>query len=218
MEIENVALTVRALARSRVTAVIEVSQSGFAGRHTNVTVRDGDKLLATRELALGADGATVSVDMTFDLPDAGPRSLRFEVAPLPGEGNTHNNELTRLVNVEAGPRRILYVEGEPRWEFKFIHRAEEDDAAVQLVSMLRTTEKQDLRQGVKDALELADGFPTKPEDLFGYDGLIIGSVDAGYFSAAQQALMRAFVDRRGGGMLMLGGRQSLSTVSGADRN
>ncbi len=102
------------------------------------------------------------------------------------------------------------MEGEPRWEYKFIRRAEEDDTAVQLVSMLRTTENKIYRQGVKDALELAQGFPTKPEDLFGFDGLIIGSVDAGYFTAAQQALMREFVDRRGGGLLLLGGRQSLA--------
>jgi len=210
VEIENVALTARALAHSRVTAVVEVAQSGFAGRHTTVTVRDGTKLLATRELVLGHDGATVSTDLTFDLPDAGPRVLRFQVAALPDEGNVRNNELRRLVNVEAGPRRILYVEGEPRWEYKFVRRAEEDDTAVQLVSMLRTTENKIYRQGVKDPLELAQGFPSKPEDLFAYDGIIMGSVDAGYFPPAQQALMREFVDRRGGGLLFLGGRQSLA--------
>jgi uncharacterized membrane protein len=210
VEIENVALAARALAHSRVTAIVEASQFGFAARRTNVTVRDGEKLLATRELTLGADGATVSTDLTFDLPDAGPRVLRFQVAPLPGEGNVRNNEMSRLINVEAGPRRILYVEGEPRWEYKFIRRAEEDDTAVQLASMLRTSENKIYRQGIKDPLELAQGFPTKPEELFGYDGLIIGSVDAGYFSAAQQTLMREFVDRRGGGLLLLGGRQSLS--------
>ncbi len=59
VEIESVALTARALAHSRVTAVVEVVQSGFASRHASVTVRDADKLLATRELVLGADGATV---------------------------------------------------------------------------------------------------------------------------------------------------------------
>ncbi|HTV79523.1 MAG TPA: hypothetical protein VMF03_14810 [Steroidobacteraceae bacterium] len=210
IELQNVALTARALAHSRVTAMVEVSQSGFAARHVNVTVRDAARLLATRDLVLGADGATASAELTFDLPDAGPRILRFAVSALAGETNTRNNELTRLVNVESGPRRILYVEGEPRWEYKFIRRAEDDDKAVQLVSMLRTTENKIYRQGVKDGLELADGFPTRPEDLFGYDGIIMGSVDAGYFNAAQQALMREFVDRRGGGLLFLGGRQALA--------
>jgi len=40
--------------------------------------------------------------------------------------------------------------------------------------------------------------------------LIIGSVEAGYFTPAQQELIREFVDRRGGGLLLLGGQFSLA--------
>ena len=49
----------------------------------------------------------------------------------------------------------------------------------------------------------------RPEDLFGYQGIIIGSVEAGYFTPLQQELLREFVDRRGGGLLFLGGRFAL---------
>jgi hypothetical protein len=38
----------------------------------------------------------------------------------------------------------------------------------------------------------------------------VGSVEAGYFTPLQQELLREFVDRRGGGLLFLGGRFSLS--------
>ena len=72
--------------------------------------------------------------------------------------------------------------------------------------MLRTTENKIYRQGIRDEKELADGFPSKAEDLFDYQGLVIGSVEAGYFTAGQQELIREFVDRRGGGLLVLGGR------------
>ena len=129
---------------------------------------------------------------------------------MPDETNRANNAVTRLVNVVNDKRRILYVEGEPRWEYKFIRRAEDDDRVVQIVSMLRTTENKIYRQGIDDPNELADGFPSKPEDLFGYQALIIGSVEAGYFTPAQQDLIREFVDRRGGGLLFLGGRFALS--------
>jgi uncharacterized membrane protein len=107
-------------------------------------------------------------------------------------------------------RRILYVEGEPRWEYKFIRRAEDDDKIVQVASMLRTTENKIYRQGISDPKELENGFPVRPEDLFSYDGIILGSVEAGYFTPLQQELLREFVDRRGGGLLFLGGRFSLS--------
>ena len=130
--------------------------------------------------------------------------------PLPGEENLANNSVTRPILVSDAKRRILYVEGEPRWEYKFIRRAEEDDPTVQLVSMLRTSENKIYRQGIRDPSELADGFPSRPEDLFGYAGIIIGSVDANYFTPLQQELLREYVDRRGGGILFLGGRYSLS--------
>ena len=69
----------------------------------------------------------------------------------------------RLVNVTSAKPRILYIEGEPRWEFKFIHRAVEDDRSLQLASMVRTTQNKIYGQGVQDAKELLDGFPSKAE-------------------------------------------------------
>src|SRR5271166_2921024 len=73
-----------------------------------------------------------------------------------------------------------------------------------------TSENKVYRQGIADPKELADGFPSRPEDLFTYQGLIIGSVEAGYFTPLQQELIREFVDRRGGGLLLLGGQFALA--------
>src|SRR5208282_4882269 len=98
----------------------------------------------------------------------------------------------------------------PRWEYKFIRRAAEDDRILRLVSMLRTSENKLYRQNVEDPKELAEGFPTRAQDLFAYQGLVIGSVEATYFTPAQRELIRQFVDRRGGGLLLLGGRFALA--------
>jgi uncharacterized membrane protein len=76
--------------------------------------------------------------------------------------------------------------------------------------MLRTSENKLYRQNVQDPKELAEGFPTRAQDLFVYQGLVIGSVQATYFTPAQRELIRQFVDRRGGGLLLLGGRYALA--------
>jgi uncharacterized membrane protein len=76
--------------------------------------------------------------------------------------------------------------------------------------MLRTTENKIYRQGIDDPKELAQGFPASTEELFAYQGLIIGSVEADYFTPAQRDLIEQFVDRRGGGLLLLGGRFALA--------
>ena len=56
--------------------------------------------------------------------------------------------------------------------------------------------------------ELVGGFPKTREELFAYRGLILGSVEAGAFTGDQLQMIADFVDRRGGGLLMLGGARS----------
>jgi uncharacterized membrane protein len=214
VELDDAVVAPRAFAESRLAAKITLHQRGYAGAKINLTVRDvsggQSKVLAARTISLGPNGNLQTETLMFDIGGAGARTLQIAAVPLPGEENTANNTLTRVVNVGSEPRRILYIEGEPRWEFKFIRQAEEDDRMVQIVSMVRTSENKIYRQGISDPKELASGFPSRPEDLFAYQGLIIGSVEAGYFTPGQQELIREFVDRRGGGLLLLGGEFALA--------
>jgi uncharacterized membrane protein len=210
IEIEDVSVAPNAIANSRMSAVFNLTQRGYASAKAKLSVHDGNKSLAEREITLAPDGRIQAEQVFFSIGAAGARSLTFSIEPLSGEENLANNALARPIFVTDAKRRILYIEGEPRWEYKFIRRAEDNDPTVQLVSMLRTSENKIYRQGISDPGELADGFPVRPEDLFGYSGIIIGSVAADYFAPLQQELLREYVDRRGGGILFLGGRSSLS--------
>ncbi|MGH9407464.1 MAG: glutamine amidotransferase [Terriglobia bacterium] len=210
VEIEDAEVEPRALAGSRLSATVRFRERDFAGRQSALHVSAGGKTMGVRAIKFRRDGDLETATVPFDAGPAGEKAFRFSIDPLPGETNSANNSLVRLVNVEGGPRRILYVEGEPRWEYKFIRRAEEDDPMVELASMLRTTENNIYRQGIENPNELAEGFPSSGDDLFRYQGLIIGSVEASYFTPAQQELIKQFVDRRGGGLLLLGGRFALA--------
>jgi uncharacterized membrane protein len=210
VEMENVSVAASAAANARVSATLSLIQHGYAGEKTKLRVHDGDKVLTEREITLSPDGRIQTESLFFPIGAAGAKNLTFSIESLPGEENLSNNAVTRPILVSDAKRKILYVEGEPRWEYKFIRRAEADDPTVQLVSMLRTSENKIYRQGISDPSELADGFPIRPENLFGYAGIIIGSVDADYFAPLQKELLREYVDRRGGGILFLGGRSSLS--------
>jgi hypothetical protein len=170
VELDDAVVAPRALADSRLAAKITLHQRGYAGAKINLTVRDVSagqgKVLASRTITLGPDGNLQTETLMFDIGGAGAKTLQIAAAPLPGEENTANNTLTRVVNVGSEPRRILYMEGEPRWEYKFIRQAEEDDRMVQIASIVRTSENKIYRQGISDPKELADGFPSRPEDLF----------------------------------------------------
>ncbi|MBZ5606518.1 MAG: VWA domain-containing protein, partial [Acidobacteriia bacterium] len=210
IEITDVQVPQRALPDSRLSALVSFHQNGYANQTAKITLKDGQKMLASKQVQLKADGTEQSEPVLFSAGAAGVKTLDVAIDLMPSEENAKNNHVTRLVNVDQRKPRILYMEGEPRWEFKFLRRAVEDDRNINLVSILRTTQNKIYRQGVKDENELKDGYPTKVEELFGFEGLIIGSSEAAYFTAGQQQLIRDFVDRRGGGLLFLGGRDALA--------
>lgn len=66
-----------------------------------------------------------------------------------------------------------------------------------------------LRFGAKES-ELDKGYPDRPEELFPYHLVIWGDIEAEFFSQAQLELTREYVRKRGGGLLLLGGRQSFT--------
>ena len=218
VEVLDSSVPPRALPESRLNAVVTFRQFGHSRDKGRLSVRDGGKILATQDITFKGDGLTQTENIVFNAGAAGPRALQFAIDPLPGESNAANNSILRLVNVSNRKARILYIEGEPRWEYKFIRRALEDDKSVEIVSMLRTTQNKIYRQGIANPHELEAGFPTTAEELFQYDGLIIGSVEATYFTPAQVDLIREFANRRGGGVLFLGGRFTLAEGGWARSN
>src|SRR6202035_3529198 len=64
--------------------------------------------------------------------------------------------------------------------------------------------------GVSREEELVDGFPKTREELFSYRAIILGSVEAASFTPEQLRMIADFVSKRGGGLLMLGGRRSFA--------
>jgi len=70
-----------------------------------------------------------------------------------------------------------------------------------------------VRLNTRDEAELRDGFPKTAEELFGYHAVILDDVEAGFFSHDQMELIQRFVAERGGGFLMLGGKESFQQGS-----
>jgi uncharacterized membrane protein len=209
IEVDGLDLPPKTLEGSRLEAQVTIRQNGFGGRHARVVLTSGGSVLASRDVVL-RDAAEQTQAVEFNAGKSGVKNVEVRIDPLPGETNSGNNRQTRVLSVDHAKRRILYVEGEPRWDYKFIRRAVEDDPAVQVISMLRTTQNKIYRQGIGNPNELAEGFPSKEEDLFKYEGLVLGSVESSFFNVSQQTAIKDFVDRRGGGLLFLGGRSSLA--------
>jgi uncharacterized membrane protein len=208
LELERLEIAASAPVGSTLSAQVGIRHQG-AGT-TRLRVYDRDTLVAAREVQLPSDASTTTLDIDLPAGDPGSHQLRFVLDSLENERNTINNSRTRVVDVPAARRSVLYVEGEPRWEYKFLRRAAERDRALRVASVVRTTPNKYYRQGVDSAADLSEGFPVTAAELFAYDAVVIGSYEAANLRPEQHRLLREFVDQRGGSVLMLAGRHGLA--------
>ena len=209
-EVERVELPRQVLVGSSFMATVLVRQRGLEGARVPLVVEDGGKVIAREEVTLGPDGTSVPFRIPVTVGDAGPRALRFHIPLQRDEHVTQNNERHALVDVRARREKILYVEGEPRYEVRFIREAVEADSNLQLVVLQRTAPDKYLRLNVDGPSELASGFPTSRAELFRYRAIVLGSIEASAFTQEQLRMLADFVSMRGGGILFLGGRSGYS--------
>jgi len=208
IEISRATAPRRALLGSVVNAELLVRASGIQGRTARIDLtEDGHPFKSTTAEINGGDG-TQLVRMSFTPTRPGVHRYTFTAQQLEGETITDNNSQELLIDVEDRHPRILYVEGEPRWEYGKIRAAMDDEKNLILISLLRSADGKYYRQGVDTPDELAGGFPKAAEDLFKYDGLVIGSVESTFFTFDQLRNIEQFVSRRGGTLLALGGSKS----------
>ncbi|MCC6774449.1 MAG: hypothetical protein IT360_24955, partial [Gemmatimonadaceae bacterium] len=184
-------------------------QRGYGGTRVPVVVEDSGRIVGTATALLPRDGEAVSVSIRVPATQVGARLLEVKVPSQAGEMITENNSRTTMVVVRDRREKILYMEGEPRFELKFLRRAVEADGNIQVVTLLRSSKDKFLRLGVDDSLELAAGFPRTREELYTYRAVVLGSVEAAFFTADQLRMLGDFVSERGGGLLVLGGRDAL---------
>ena len=188
---------------------VVVAQTGYQGQTVSLQVEDEGRIVADQDVTLPDDGEPTTVRVRFTAADAGPRLFSFRIAPEPDEMVTQNNVRYALVVVEDTREKILYFEGEPRWEVKFLRRAVADDENLQLKVLQRTAENKFMRMDV-DGVDDLLVFPTTREELFGYRALVLGSIEANHFTPDQLRMIADFVSERGGGLLMLGGQRAFA--------
>ncbi|MEX2608455.1 MAG: hypothetical protein WEA24_00805 [Gemmatimonadota bacterium] len=210
IELRRVGTPRRVLEGAAVVADLVVAHSGYGGETVEVLVEDGGVIVGREEVELPAAEEPTVVRVHFTAAAAGARRFVFRVPLQDGELVTRNNEQAAVIHVEENRKKILYFEGEPRWEVGFMRRAVADDPNLQLVVLQRTAPDKYLRMNVDSATDLLGGFPTTREELFRYRGLVLGSVEASHFTHDQLRMIADFVGLRGGGFLMLGGRRAFA--------
>ncbi|HUP89567.1 MAG TPA: hypothetical protein VM100_09460, partial [Longimicrobiales bacterium] len=213
VRLTRVSIPSSVLKDATVIADVQIEHRGMGGNDVTVEIEDAGRILARQTVQLQRGVDVTHASLSFPASERGARRLRARIAPVNGEKQLQNNERQALISVRDNREKILLVDGEPRFEDKFIRRALTGENNLQLVQLLRTAPKKYYRLDVDSAGELVNGFPTSRTELFKYRALILGSIEASFFTHDQLQMIAEFVSVRGGGLLALGGPKALAEGS-----
>jgi hypothetical protein len=154
---------------------------------------------AVKELAgerLKATAATAGYEVLGATID-----LRAVVSGLEGDREASNNEGALRFRAVTQKRKILILDGRPRWETRYLRNLFQRDEKweVNLV-MAGSTNDAGFIRGDKDGT-----FPSDEKTLESYDMVIFGEVPKSALKDEEMKWLADFVNKRGGAMLFIDG-------------
>lgn len=130
------------------------------------------------------------VNLSAELPYAGV------VDPVPD-----NNTALVVVEMISRPIRLLYIEGYPRWEYRYLKNMLVRETSISSSIMLTSADHRFIQEGNKPITRL----PETSEEWAQFDVIIIGDVPHDYLSRQQMIQLRDHMAGRGGGLIWIGG-------------
>lgn len=175
---------------------------GYVGRDIPVRLtlfdsQNRQQVIGEKMVRQPAEGSQVEVEFSYIPQVAGNFRLQVSMPPQAGELVTSNNALDAYLTVREGGLRILYLDGEKRFEQKFLRRALNASPDIELDDRVI-----DRRSRASWPIDLSKDFEQGK-----YDALILGDVDAAALGEKNLALIEQMVEE-GKGLLMIGGRAS----------
>ncbi|WP_435008823.1 hypothetical protein P12x_000071 [Tundrisphaera lichenicola] len=161
------------------------------------------------------DGSRPTATFRVPLDEVGTVPLTVSVEPAPGDARPDNDRKTVAVRVADDKARVLLVDGEARWEFRYLRNALSRDPRVTLDAIVfhqpSSTGSTDLSY---DTAWPARADPGSPDPLGRYDAILVGDVDPADLPAEVWARLDAYVAGRGGTLAILPGPRFWPSLAG----
>ena len=184
----------------RVPLRVKIESRGFAGKAVQLSFRVNEDEKESKQVTL-KNGVQFEEFMFIPEAESGTLELSFEIKLQEGEITEVNNATSHRVRILDEKIKVLYVEGMPRWEFRYLRWVLLRDPRLQ-VQFLMT--QGDPALAASSPLHIGR-FPEDPKVALQYDLIILGDVSSSYFNTAQTQLIEKLVRERGGSLLMLAG-------------
>jgi hypothetical protein len=205
--------------KDRLRGTIVVKDRMPPGRSFVVQIGHGDEVLWQEQLTtqnvplrrvefeFAVDALVEKLRTRFDAEVrhyAFPLCLQASITPLDGETETSNNQRAMRFMAITQSYKLLLIDGRARWETRYLRNLfqRDDQWDVDTILVGPGTDQAALPRG-----DGPDMFPTDEAALFDYDLIVLGEVPPGVLADHEQAWIRSFVEKRGGGIVFLDGER-----------
>jgi hypothetical protein len=185
---------------------------GMAGRSTLVKLSDEALALSSTVAHWKEDSETITVPLMLAPRVEGLHRYTVRAETCDGELNSENNEISFSVEVRRAERRVLFMENQPTWEGKFIRRALEENRSIVVDYFAQVSRSAVLGRQQTESSPSPWAVIGDFKKLAAYDCIIVGPTDSSSITERAARNLTAFVERRGGGLVILGGNDFAGSI------
>lgn len=185
-----------------VTVGVEIEHRGAASGRARLQLRDAatDELVDEQEVEVAADG-TATVRLSTQLSEAGGRRLTVTLIPEQDDLIADNNRAQVSVELVDRPLRVLYVDGYPRWEHRYLKTLLLRERSIRSSSLLLSANRRYLQEGDVEI----DALPRSVEEWAEYDVIVIGDLRPELIGEDTLIDLRQHIAERGAGLIWASG-------------
>ena len=186
-----------------ISAEITLRSTSIEVTELTVKVREGDSELGSFLIEdLPREGIS-HWPLRFRIDQPGRHKLSIGFEAVRGEALAENNTAEVWIEVLDDKARVLYLEGSPRWEYRYLKNTWDRDEKISLDDFLVPAPPQ---------RKLPDGFPRTPDALFSYDAIILGDIEPGLLPGELQAALLEYTRKRGGTIVLVAGPAAMPSA------
>ena len=190
---------------ARIEATLKID--GYAGREIAVTLDRPGASPMQQTVRAPADGRTDRPVVTFQVPleQVGTAALSLAIGPLEGDTRPDNDRRTVMIQVADDKANVLLVDGEARWEFRYLRNALARDPHVKATAVV--FHQPGSGGAMKPTYETAfparrDPSEKQPDPLGTFDAVIVGDVDPADLTSETWTRLESYVAERGGTLVL----------------
>lgn len=201
VSIRNVVMQDVAFSGDKVPVRVQLQSKGYEKRTARLAVLFNGRRVSQRTVRFQGGVQFEDIDFRVDVYKKGAVQIAVVIKPFDDEVSVDNNRIERSIRVVNEKVKVLYIEGNARWEYRYLRAILKRDPRIDATFIASHVGPEVAR----NSPEHIERFPGDREDAFQYDLVILGDVDAAFFKDDELGLLEELVRDRGASLLMLCG-------------